>query len=62
MPGMDGPGHSEDEKPSFVARERAQRLAKQERLQARDGPAYGFDRDHTLAQVRAELDGLAPGE
>jgi lysyl-tRNA synthetase, class II len=62
MPGMDGPGQSGDEKPGFVARERAQRLAKQERLQAKEGPAYGFDRDHTLAQVRAELDGLAPGE
>ena len=46
----------------FLARERAQRLAKQERLQARDGgPAYTFDRDHTLAEVRGEFDSIATG-
>jgi len=62
MPGMDGAGQAGAGKPDFVARERAQRLAKQERLQATDGPAYGYDRDHTLAQARAEFDGLAAGE
>ena len=45
----------------FVAAERAQRLAKQERLLARTGPAYRFDRDHTLAQLRRDFDGLEPG-
>jgi lysyl-tRNA synthetase class 2 len=45
----------------FVAEERAQRLAKQERLTARTGQAYRFDRDHTLAQLREEFDGLEPG-
>ena len=36
------------EKRDFVTQERAQRLAKQERLIADSGPAYGYDRDHTL--------------
>src|ERR671923_1429476 len=45
----------------FVAAERAQRLAKQERLLARTGPAYRFDRDHTLAQLHRDFDGLEPG-
>jgi lysyl-tRNA synthetase class 2 len=62
MPAMDEPGQAEPRGPDFVARERAQRLAKQERLNADGGPAYGYDRDHTLAQVRAEFDGLAAGE
>jgi hypothetical protein len=59
MLGMDGPGQAGDGKPDFVARERVQRLAKQERLQAKEGPAYGYD--HTLAQARAGFDGLAAG-
>jgi lysyl-tRNA synthetase class 2 len=62
MRAMDEPGQGEPRRPDFVSRERAQRLGKQERLQAKDGAAYGFDRDHTLAQVRAEFDGLGPGE
>jgi lysyl-tRNA synthetase, class II len=62
MRAMDEPGQGEPRRPDFVSRERAQRLGKQERLQAKDGPAYGFDRDHTLAQVRAELDGLEAGQ
>ncbi|HEX2125645.1 MAG TPA: lysine--tRNA ligase, partial [Thermoleophilaceae bacterium] len=45
----------------FVAAERAQRLAKQERLTARSGPAYRFDRDHSLAEVREEFGGLEAG-
>src|ERR671923_134893 len=45
----------------FVAAERAQRLAKQERLLARTGPAYRFDRDHTLAQLHRDFEGLEPG-
>src|SRR3712207_9128500 len=45
----------------FVAAERAQRLAKQERLTARSGPAYRFDRDHSLAHVREEFGGLEAG-
>jgi len=50
------------EKRDFLAQERARRLAKQERLLAGVGPAYGFDEDHTLAQVRKEFDALAAGE
>ena len=46
------------EKRDFVTKERAQRLAKQERLLADSGPAYGYDSDHTLAQVREEFDRL----
>jgi lysyl-tRNA synthetase len=46
------------EKRDFVSQERAQRLAKQERLNGDDGPAYGYDRDHTVAQVRDEFDSL----
>jgi lysyl-tRNA synthetase, class II len=45
----------------FIAEERAQRLAKQQRLTARSGSAYRFDRDHTLAQVRDEFGGLEAG-
>jgi lysyl-tRNA synthetase, class II len=45
----------------FVAQERAQRLAKQERLTARAGAAYRFERDHTLAQVRDEFGGVEAG-
>ena len=45
------------EKRDFVnTQERAQRLAKQERLNAESGPAYGYDPDHTLAQVRDQFD------
>ena len=50
------------EKSDFLAQERARRLAKEERLLAGVGPAYGFDEDHTLAQVRKEFDALAAGE
>src|ERR687894_15600 len=46
------------EKRDFVAQERAQRLAKQERLLAGTGPAYGYDRDHTLPRVRDDLESL----
>jgi lysyl-tRNA synthetase class 2 len=46
------------EKRDFVTQERAQRLAKEERLNAESGPAYGYDRDHTLAQVRDGFDSL----
>jgi lysyl-tRNA synthetase class 2 len=46
------------EKRDFVTQERAQRLAKQERLLADTGPAYGYDPDHTLAQVRDQFDAL----
>jgi lysyl-tRNA synthetase len=46
------------EKRDFVSQERAQRLAKQERLNAESGPAYGYDRDHTVAQVREQFDSL----
>jgi lysyl-tRNA synthetase, class II len=46
------------EKRDFVSQERAQRLAKQERLNGDEGPAYGYDRDHTVAQVRDEFDSL----
>jgi lysyl-tRNA synthetase, class II len=46
------------EKRDFVTQERAQRLAKQERLLADSGPAYGYDPDHTLAQVREQFDSL----
>jgi lysyl-tRNA synthetase, class II len=46
------------EKRDFVAQERAQRLAKQERLLAEAGPAYGYETDHTLAQVREQFDTL----
>jgi lysyl-tRNA synthetase class 2 len=46
------------EKRDFVTQERAQRLAKQERLLADSGPAYGYDPSHTLAQVRDEFDSL----
>ena len=46
------------EKRDFVAQERAQRLAKQERLLAGTGPAYGYDRDHTLARVRDDFESL----
>ena len=46
------------EKRDFVTQERAQRLAKQERLNADSGPAYGYDRDHTLGQVRDGFDSL----
>jgi lysyl-tRNA synthetase class 2 len=45
----------------FVAAERAQRLAKQERLTARSGPAYRFDRDHSLARVRQDFGDLEAG-
>ncbi|MBD0283079.1 MAG: lysine--tRNA ligase [Thermoleophilaceae bacterium] len=45
----------------FVAEERAHRLAKEERLIARTGAAYRFDRDHTLAQVRDDFGGLEAG-
>jgi lysyl-tRNA synthetase class 2 len=45
----------------FVAEERAKRLAKQERLTARTGAAYRFDRDHALAQIRDEFGGLQAG-
>ena len=48
------------EKRDFVTQERAQRLAKQERLLADSGPAYGYDPDHTLAQVRDQFDSLGP--
>jgi lysyl-tRNA synthetase, class II len=48
-------------KRDFVAEERAQRIAKQERLTARTGPAYRFDRDHTLAEIRDEFGELDPG-
>ena len=50
------------EKSDFLAQERARRLAKEERLLAGVGPAYGFDENHTLAQVRKEFDALAAGE
>ena len=46
------------DKRDFVTQERAQRLAKQERLLADTGPAYGYDPDHTLAQVRDRFDSL----
>ncbi len=46
------------EKRDFVSQERAQRLAKQERLLVGKGPAYGYPRDHTLAQVREQFDSL----
>ena len=46
------------EKRDFVTQERATRLAKQERLLADSGPAYGYDPDHTLAQVREQFDAL----
>jgi lysyl-tRNA synthetase, class II len=46
------------EKRDFVSQERAQRLAKQERLLAGTGPAYGYDRDHTLGQVREQFESL----
>jgi lysyl-tRNA synthetase, class II len=71
MPAMDSSGEAAaapDASPAegtrnFVAEERAQRLAKRERLTARTGAAYRFDRDHTLAQVRDEFGGLeAAGE
>jgi lysyl-tRNA synthetase, class II len=45
----------------FVAEERAKRLAKRERLTARTGAAYRFDRDHALAQIRDEFGGLEAG-
>src|SRR5215211_2958449 len=45
----------------FVGEERAQRLAKQERLTARTGPVYRFERDHMLAGVRDEFGGLEGG-
>ena len=45
----------------FVAEERAKRLAKEKRLRARSGAAYGFERDHTLAQVREGLAAVEPG-
>src|ERR671922_520993 len=67
MPVMDSPGEvtappdAPRPRRDFVAAERAQRLAKQERLLARTGPAYRFDRDHTLAQLRRDFDGLEPG-
>jgi lysyl-tRNA synthetase, class II len=47
------------EKGDFVTQERAQRLAKEERLNADSGPAYGYDSDHTLAAVRDGFDALA---
>src|SRR5215213_1582645 len=46
------------EKRDFVTRERAQRLAKQQRLLVDFGPGYGYDSDHTLAQVREQFDRL----
>src|SRR5918998_209313 len=46
------------EKRDFVSQERAQRLAKQERLNADGGPAYGYDRDHTLVEVRDGFESL----
>jgi lysyl-tRNA synthetase, class II len=46
------------EKRDFVSQERAQRLAKQDRLLADGGPAYGYDRDHSLAEVREQFDAL----
>src|SRR5215208_1993715 len=46
------------EKRDFVTQERAQRLAKQERLLAGFGPAYGYDSDHSLAEVREQFDRL----
>jgi lysyl-tRNA synthetase class II len=46
-------------KRDFVAEERAQRIAKQERLTARTGQAYRFDRD--LAEIRDEFGELDPG-
>jgi lysyl-tRNA synthetase, class II len=52
----------EPPKPSFISKERAQRLAKQERLQRRSPPAYGYDRDHSLGEVRAGFDGLTAGD
>ena len=48
------------EKRDFVTQERAQRLAKQERLLSDSGPAYSYDPDHTLAQVRDQFDSLGP--
>jgi lysyl-tRNA synthetase class 2 len=47
------------EKRDFVTQERAQRLAKEERLNADSGPAYGYDSDHALAAVRDGFDALA---
>src|SRR5215212_2605508 len=46
------------EKRDFVTQERAQRLAKQERLLAGFGHAYGYDSDHSLAEVREQFDRL----
>jgi lysyl-tRNA synthetase class 2 len=52
------------EKPGrdFVATERAERLAKQERLRARSPAAYGYDRDYSIAQVRESFDELEESE
>jgi hypothetical protein len=69
MSGMDSSGEATapseasapEGKRDFVAEERAQRIAKQERLTARTGPAYRFDRDHTLAEIRDEFGELDPG-
>jgi lysyl-tRNA synthetase, class II len=60
---------TEDRRPppaagSVVAAERARRLAKLERLRERSIPPYPvrFDRDRTVADARAQFDGLAAGE
>jgi lysyl-tRNA synthetase, class II len=45
----------------FIAAERAHRLAKQERLRARTGAVYRFERDHALREVREQLGGLEAG-
>jgi lysyl-tRNA synthetase, class II len=61
---MDSQDQQEAEKPKrdFIATERAQRLAKQERLRARSPAAYGYDRDHSLREVRERFDELVASD
>lgn len=59
-----GAGSEEVAGRDFVAAERAHRLAKLDRLRERGIPPYppGFDRDHTIAEVKAAAGEPGPGE